>query len=458
MPATLTDSRIIAEYRRRTPKSAALAAAACDVLPSGITHDSRYLRPYPIYVSHATGSRKWDVDGNEYVDYSGGHGAMLLGHNHPQIVAAVAEQLAKGTHYGSSHELEVRWAEQVRRLMPALELVRFTSSGTEATLLALRLARAFTGRQKVLRFAGHFHGWHDHMAFGVSSHFDGKPSAGVLPEVARAVVLAPPGDFVAFNRLLDENKDVAAVIIEPTGASWGQLPVLADFLYKLRQETARRDIVLIFDEVITGFRVGPGGAQEHFGIRPDLTTLAKILAGGLPGGAIGGRRDIMELLAYPEPGVNREKIPHHGTYNANPLSAAAGLTALKLVGETDVCQRANDYAARLREALNEVIRERRLPWAVYGTFSGFHIWPNPQRLPLTTTDIEEGRYDYRVLKARPRPELLTKLRLGMLVHGVEIFSWPGGPTSAAHSDEDLERTVAAFRATLDMLRDEGEIA
>ena len=195
-----TNSPLIDAYRRRTPTSARLYQRAQSVFPSGVTHDGRFLEPYPMYVARAAGSRKWDVDGNEYVDYSGGHGALLLGHNHPTVVEATQRQLPRGTHYGACHELEIRWGELVQQLVPSAELVRFTNSGTEATLLALRLARAFTGRPKILRFAGHFHGWHDHMAFGVGSHFDGTPTPGVLSEVAANVVLAPPGDLEATPR------------------------------------------------------------------------------------------------------------------------------------------------------------------------------------------------------------------------------------------------------------------
>ncbi len=248
-------------YRERTPRSAALAAEASELFPSGVTHDGRFLRPYPIYVDRASASHKWDVDGNEYVDYAGGHGALLLGHNHPEVTDAVRRQLERGTHYGSCHEVEIRWAEWVKRLIPSAERVRFTSSGTEATLLALRLARAFTGRQKFMHFQGHFHGWHDHVAFGVNSHYDGTPSPGVLPGVASNVVMAPPGDVEGTSRLMAEHADdLAAVIIEPTGASWGQVPVTPDFLRALREIATRHGVVLIFDEVISGFRCSPGGA------------------------------------------------------------------------------------------------------------------------------------------------------------------------------------------------------
>jgi len=456
LSATLTASKIFDAYRQRTARSAELAREARVVFPSGITHDGRMLDPYPIYIERAQGSRKWDVDGNEYVDYSGGHGALLLGHNHPTVTAAVRRQVELGTHYGACHELEVRWGQLVQKLIPSAERVRFTSSGTEATLLALRLARAFTGRPKVVRFAGQFHGWHDHMAFGVSSHFDGTPTPGVLAEVAENVVLARAGDIEGTRALLDRDCP-AAVIIEPTGASWGQVPVSRAFLEALREMTQARDVVLIFDEVITGFRCSPGGAQAVYGITPDLTTLAKILAGGLPGGAVVGRKEILELLAFAPTGAPpRDKIPHQGTFNANPLSAAAGIATLEIVSTTDACQRANGYAAQLRTELNQVLAEEQVPWIVYGTFSGFHIFTNPEQLPITASEIESGTYDYRALKAR-NPMLLTKLRLGMLIHGVEIFSWPGGPTSSVHTADDLRHTCEALRGAVRMLKEEGEL-
>ncbi len=194
-----------------------------------------------------------------------------------------------------------------------------------------------------------------------------------------------------------------------------------------------------------------------YGVTPDLTTLAKILAGGFPGGALAGRKEIMDALDYAAAAAaGREKIAHHGTFNANPVSAAAGITTLKIVAETDACQRANDYAARLREELARAVRDERVPWVVYGSFSGFHIFTNPEGLAITAADIDAGKLDYRAIKAVSR-DLITKLRLGMLVHGVEIFSWPGGPTSAVHTEDDLRLTVEAFRRTLRTLREEGDI-
>src|SRR6187549_665471 len=195
---SLTNSRIETEYRTRTTGSARLYAEACKAIPAGLTHDSRTLLPYPIYAARAAGPRKWDVDGNEYVDYFGGHGALLLGHVHPAVVAAVQHQVAQGTHWGSSHELEVRWAGLVQRLIPSAERVRFTASGTEASHLALRLARGYTRKSKIVRFIGHFHGWHDEVSAGGMSHFDGSAPPGIPASVVGESILLPsdsPGAF-----------------------------------------------------------------------------------------------------------------------------------------------------------------------------------------------------------------------------------------------------------------------
>src|ERR1700754_4889236 len=221
----LTNSRIETEYRARTPGSAQLYAEACKAIPAGLTHDSRTLLPYPIYAARAAGPLKWDVDGNEYVDYFGGHGALLLGHAHPAVVEAVQQQVTQGTHWGSSHETEVRWAELVQRLVPCAARVRFTASRTEASHLALRLARASTAKSKVERFVGHFHGWHDQVAAGSMSHFDGSVPAGIPSTLVEQTILLPTDDLAAATDTLRSRDDIAAVILEASGASWGQVPL-----------------------------------------------------------------------------------------------------------------------------------------------------------------------------------------------------------------------------------------
>ncbi len=458
-PAT-TNSQIIAAYTAHTPKSAESYEAALKLMPGGVTHDARYMRPHPISIAEARGSRKRDLDGNDYVDYQGGHGALILGHSHPQVTERVAEQLSRGTHYGANHELENRWAELIIDMVPSAELVRFTNSGTEATLMALRLARAATGRKRMLRLLGHFHGWHDHVAFGVVSHYDGTPTPGVLPDLAENVVLVTPNDEQGLLAALDQYGDeIAVALIEPTGSIYGQVPVEPSFVRLLREETKKRGIVLVFDEVVTGFRVSRGGAQEALGITPDLTTLAKILAGGLPGGAITGRRDLLELLD-PERAAQRglEKIGHQGTYNANPLSAAAGIATLEILRDSDAIARTHAYAGKLRAGATQVLVEEGVAWGAYGTHTGLHLFVNPNGLDIDPATFDPLAIGYAGLKIPRGNSISLKLRLAMRVHGVDLSVWPGGPCSSVHDERDLDQTLSALRASLRMLRDEREIA
>ena len=453
----LSNSKIVAAYREKTATSAALFAEARSLFPSGVTHDVRHLQPYGIYVSRAQGSRKWDVDGNEYVDYTGGHGALMLGHNHPQVMAAIHEAMDLGTHFGSNHAIEIEWAKLIQRLVPSAERVRFTASGTEATMMALRLARAHTGRQRIIRFKTHFHGWHDHATSGITSHFDGSPAVGLLPAVAENTVLVPPSDIDAVRDVLENDGDIAGAILEPTGASFGMVPASPEYVGQLRELTEKHGVVLIFDEVVTGFRVSPGGAQAHLGITPDLTTLAKILAGGLPGGAVVGRKDILDNLDFDVARTaGREKVQHQGTFNANPVSAAAGLAALKIIAEGDACAKANAFGAALRARLTGVLVDEGIRWGSYGEYSGFHLFTNPGNRAVDPRAFDPAAYPFEELKSNP-PQVVAKLRLAMLLGGVDITGWPGGTITAAHGDEDLERTVAAFRESIGMLKREGEL-
>ncbi len=458
MPETETNSAIIAAYERRTPGSAAAALRAARLFPSGLTHDSRYIEPYGLYISRASGPRKWDVDGNSYIDYFGGHGALLLGHSHPQVVRAAREQLERGTHFGASHELEIAWAEWVQKLIPSAERVRFTSSGTEATLMAVRLARAFTGKQKLLRFRHHFHGWQDHMTSGYANHFDGSPTPGVLEGVAGNVVLADQNDAEGLSRLLETDRDIAAAIIEPTGGHGARLPIDPPFLSALRELTARHGVLLIFDEVVTGFRVSKGGAQAHYRITPDLSTLAKILAGGLPGGAVVGRKDILDLLDFRlSRRNNREKIAHQGTFNANPLSAAAGIAALEIVDRGDPCARANDTAQSLRRRMNALFEEERVPWAAYGSFSMFHIFTNPEKRAIQPSRFEPLEVEAKALAGNGQARVVQRLRLAMMTEGVDLSASPGGWVSATHGEAEVEETLKALRQAVRLLREEGEL-
>lgn len=453
-----TNSRIVAAYRQRTPRSGALACQAAALLPSGIAHDARHLDPYGPYIARAAGPHKWDVDGNRYIDFFGGHGALILGHCHPRVTAAVTAAVAGGSQFGANHPAEIGWARAIQRLVPTAERVRFTSSGTEATLMAVRLARAFTGRDTLLRFKGHFHGWQDHMTHGYANHYDGTPTPGVLAGVAAKAILLPPNDLAAVAATLRDRRDICAIILEPTGASFGQVPVEPDFLHGLRALTEQHGVLLIFDEVVTGFRTARGGAQVAFGIRPDLSSFAKIVAGGMPGAAVAGRKDILDLLDFAaSEAAGREKIYHPGTFNANPVAAAAGIACLTELAETDANDIAAARAAELRAGLNAVLAAEQLPWAAYGTSSGFHLFTNPrQRAGIRPDSFDPHACGIDELKGGD-PALIRRLRLALLVNGVDPNPRLGGFTSATHTGADIADTVAAYREAIRMLRAESEL-
>jgi len=448
---------ILERYQQLHPRSAALHAEASRFFPNGVTHDVRYFSPFPIYVEHAAGSHKWDVDGHQIIDYVMGHGALLLGHAHPEVTQAVAEQLQKGTHYGASQEMEMRWAGWVQRLVPSAELVRFTSSGTEATMMAVRLARAFTGREKLVRFNGHFHGWSDSLV-GYALAAEAAPEAvGIPPGALQSQVLVPQHDSAALRRALEGADGVAAVIVEPTGASYGTVPMDPAFLADVRELTERSGTLLIFDEVVTGFRVVPGGAQALFGVLPDITCLAKVLAGGLPGGAVVGRREVLSLLDFRDDEWNlKRRIPHPGTFNANPLSAAAGSSCLSFIADGRPQERAADLCRRLCRGINAALRRAGVPGCAYGFSSMFHITMGHE-VPRPEDDFS-WRWE-----SKPGPtvpgmarELLEGLRRGMLNRGVDLMR-NGGFVSAVHSEEDIDVTLAAFEETLADMRREGLI-
>jgi glutamate-1-semialdehyde 2,1-aminomutase len=373
------------------------------------------------------------------------------------VTEAVRTALDDGTQFGASHPREVQWAKAVQRLVPSAERIRFTSSGTEATLMAVRLARAFTGKQTLMRLKGHFHGWHDQMASGYTNHFDGSPTPGVLPGVAEKSVLVNPGDIATIRDIFAKDNDIAAVIYEPTGSSFGQVPLGAEFAQELRRLCSQHGVLLIFDEVVTGFRATKGGAQMAFNVRPDLSSFAKIVAGGMPGACVAGRKEILDLLDFNATAkAGREKIAHPGTFNANPVSAAAGTAALTVIAETDAADRASATAGDLRRNLNEVLAEAKVPWAVYGTYSGFHLFVNPSGLDIGPHNFDPDKIPLEDMKNQPK-QLVNKLRLAMLVNGVDLNPRGGGLLSCTHTDGDVATTTAAFREAVRMLKQEGEL-
>jgi glutamate-1-semialdehyde 2,1-aminomutase len=433
----------VARWASENPRSEALHARALKLLPGGVTHDVRLAEPFPLAVARADGARKWDLDGHELICYVMGHGSLLLGHSHPEVVAAVRVQAGRSFHPGACHELECDWAELVIRLVPSADIVRFTSSGTEASLLALRVARAATAREKIVKLAGHFHGWHDQMALGSDPPFDQPDTAG-LPGGITGSVAVIPADEEALAATLDA-RDVAALILEPSGAAWGTVPFPDGFLAATRRLTDETGTLLVFDEVISGFRWAPGGVQETTGVLPDLTVLGKILAGGMPGGAVCGRADLMEHLAGPAAGPRR--VAHPGTHNAHPLSAAAGVATLSSAASGEVQADAAGLASALRDELTAVFRQCGVPGRAYGDSSTFHL--------LFGHDDTPGQLDGATLKSSVPPATVSAaLHCSMLSEGVHLFHGSGF-LSSAHGDREVEQTVRAFGKTLGRLQAAG---
>ena len=426
------------------PKCADLYATSKDLFPNGVTHDARNLKPFPYFVSHGLGARKWDVDGQESIDYKGGHGALILGHSHPEIVAAVSDQMTRGTHYAASTELEIKWGSLVRELIPCSEKVRFHSSGTEATLMALRMARSYTGKSRIVKFDDHFHGWHDYLLAE-------NTGDGGVPEEVKGTVTSLPVNNISLVEEALKAGDVAAVIIEPTGAHMGLWPVRPSFLSELRELTERLGVVLIFDEVVTGFRTSKGGAQGYYGVTPDLCTLAKILGGGLPGGAVTGKAEIIDMIQLrDDPSFNANtRVGHNGTFNANPLSAAAGAKALELLSTQPINDRATAAANRLKAGLNDVLSKLEIPGCAAGVGSAIFLRLGvdhecDQEVCLMS-DEDQHKVEDRTVR--------HQLELAMYSNGAD-----GGQrfiVSSVHTDRDIDETVEAAERSLTAVRAQG---
>jgi glutamate-1-semialdehyde 2,1-aminomutase len=441
MEPLATSAGVAELWAGENPLSAALHERAARVLPGGVTHDVRRTEPFSVAVTRAAGSRKWDADGHELICYVMGHGALLLGHNHPGVVAAVREQATRVFLPGASHELEAEWAELVTELVPSAEMARFTASGTEASLLALRLARAVTGRDGIVKLAGHFHGWHDQVAIGADEPFAEPDTAG-LPSGIAASVTVIPADAAALAGAL-ANGDVAAVICEPSGAAWGRVPLPGGFLRQARDMTASAGTLLIFDEVVTGFRWSPGGVQQVAGVLPDLTALGKIMAGGMPAGAVCGRAGVLSHISASR--SDPARVSHPGTHNAHPLSAAAGIATLRLAATGEPQRGAAARAAALRDAFNGLFAKHGVQAVAYGESSTFHL--------LFGHDEAPGTLSAEELKRPLDPRLSAGLHCGMLREGVHLFHGSGF-VSSAHTGTDAERTIAALDTTLRSLQAE----
>ncbi len=356
--------------------SKALYDEAIKLFPGGVSSPVRAIKPYPFYVKSASGSRLTDVDGNEYIDCCLGYGPLILGHGHPAVRAAIEGQLDKGWLYGTPTELEIQYAKTIRTYYPSMQMLRFVNTGTEATMGAIRAARGFTGRDKIVKIEGGFHGAHDAVLVkaGSGAATMGTPdSLGVPVDVAKNTLQVPYNDITAMEETLIAHKDeIACVIMEPVMGNMGPILPKDKYLRAVRNVTRDYDVLLVFDEIITGFRINMFGAQGYYGVDPDLTTLGKIAGGGLPIGVFGGKKEIMESVA-PQGGVYNA-----GTFNGNPLSLAAGLATVETLQKEGVHWKLNDKCKKFGQTLTDTMRELKKDYTPVGIASMFQIFFGPQ--------------------------------------------------------------------------------
>lgn len=415
-------------------KSKELYAEAVKVMPGGVNSPARAFKSvgdHPLFIDHAKGARLYDVDGNSYIDYSLSFGPLILGHADDEVVKSVQEAAVKGTSFGAPTELETTMAELVMERVPSIEMVRMVSSGTEATLAVLRLARGYTGREKILKFEGCYHGHSDSLLIKAGSGVAtlGLPDSPGVPEgTAKNTITVPYNDEESLKEAFDKfGDDIAAVIMEPVAGNMGVVPPVEGYLQFVRDITEKNGSLLVFDEVMTGFRVGYNSAQGHFGITPDLTCLGKVIGGGLPVGAYGGKKEIMERIAP------AGDIYQAGTLSGNPLAMSAGLATLSQLTE-DSYKYFGKLADQLEAGLTEVFAKHNTPITINraGSMIGFFLTEGP------VTDFDSAN--------KSDLDLFRAMYQALLAEGIYLppSQFEGMFLSTKHTEEDIETTITAF--------------
>lgn len=419
-------------------ESGKLFRKALKIIPGGVNSPVRAFKAVggnPLFIKKAKGSRIYDVDGNEYIDYVLSWGPLILGHSHPKVVNALKSAVENGTSYGAPNELEIELAELVKKVYPSIEKIRMVNSGTEATMSAIRVARGFTGRDKIIKFEGCYHGHADGLLVKAGSGaatFGIPDSPGVPKSYARNTITLPFNDIKRLKETVNKEwKSIACVILEPVVGNIGCVLPRPGFLENVRKLTEKYNIVLIFDEVMTGFRVSLGGAQEHYGIRPDMTCLGKVIGGGLPVGAYGGKREIMSMVAPEGP------VYQAGTLSGNPLAMTAGVETLKILMQKGIYERILEKASLLENELRDAARKAGVRTKFYRAGTMFCTY---------FTDKEV--FDYQTAKASDT-EKFSRFFRGMLNRGINLApsQFEAGFISLAHSEADIKKTGDAAYKT-----------
>ena len=422
-----------------TNNSKIIYEKAKKAIPGGVNSPVRAFqsvdKEYPIFIKSGNGSKLYDEDGNEYVDMIGSWGPMILGHNYPQVLEIVKKELENGTSFGLPTKKEVELAELVKSCFPSIEKLRLTTSGTEAAMASVRLARAFTGKNKIVKFEGCYHGHSDSLLVKAGSGlltFAHQDSNGITEGVVKDTITLPFGDFEKLKETLESEKDIARVIIEPIPANMGLIETKKEYLEKIREITKKEKVVLIFDEVISGFRISLGGAQEVFGITPDLTVLGKIIGGGYPVGGFGGKKEIMDLIS---PVGN---VYHAGTLSGNPISVAAGIETISILKKnTEIYENINTKTENLINQINELIKKYSIPASVNHFGSLFTIFFSKEKVDTLEKAISSNDEFYSIY-------FDTMLENGIIV---PPSKYEAHFISYVHNNEDMEKFLTGTEKT-----------
>jgi glutamate-1-semialdehyde 2,1-aminomutase len=433
----LLDKHVIDEYVRRTPLSKKLFERASKYSPSGVSHNIRYFRPYPFFVKKGQGTKLTDVDDNTYTDYWMVHMAAILGHAHPEVVEAVSRQVPLGFHYGTANETSVDLAEAICKNLPSGEMLRFCNSGLEATNYAVRLARGYTGKKTIIKMIGGWHGGNE-LQVAVTPPFDKAESKGMLDEQSKFVVAAPFNDINGTSSIVRKHsRDIAGIIVEPMLGAGGCVPANKEYLDYLKEAADESDALLIFDEVITGFRVSLNSAQGYYHVKPDLTTLGKVIGGGLPIGALAGEKEAMKLTDHTQATAKGEYVwIGGGTFSMNPMSMAAGLATLRyLMHNPNVYDHIAKLGESARIGVDKEFADRGIPTKSTGMGSLFQThFLRGEELEIknavdkSTHTLKEKQFEYH---------------FRLMLHGIFFLPEHEGAISAVHGQEDIERLAKA---------------
>ena len=426
-----------------TNNSKIIYEKAKKAIPGGVNSPVRAFqsvdKEYPIFIKSGNGSKLYDEDGNEYVDMIGSWGPMILGHNYPQVLEIVKKELENGTSFGLPTKNEVELAELVKSCFPSIEKLRLTTSGTEAAMASVRLARAFTGKNKIVKFEGCYHGHSDSLLVKAGSGlltFAHQDSNGITEGVVKDTITLPFGDFEKLKETLESEKDIACVIIEPIPANMGLIETKKEYLEKIREITEKEKIVLIFDEVISGFRISLGGAQKVFGITPDLTVLGKIIGGGYPVGGFGGKKEIMNLIS---PVGN---VYHAGTLSGNPISVAAGIETISILKKnTEIYENIDTKTGNLVNQINELIKKYSIPASVNHFGSLFTIFFSKEKVDTLEKAISSNDEFYSIY-------FNTMLENGIIV---PPSKYEAHFISYVHNNEDMEKFLTGAEKTFEKI-------